>query len=134
MKVILLKDVKNVGKKYDAKEVSDGHALNFLIPNKLAITSTPSSVKRIHDIKAREEGEKKVREDLLSKNLKSVEGVTISLSEKANDKGHLFKGVHQTELIAAIKEQTGLDLAPEHIMLEKPIKEVGEHTVEVKVQ
>lgn len=134
MKVILLKDVKNVGKKYEVKEVSDGHALNFLIPRKLAETSTESSSKRIHNIKAREDGEKRVNEDLLIKNLKQVNDVTLEIKETANEKGHLFKGIHQEEIVAELKKQGHLDLLPEYIILEKPIKEIGEHIIEVKVQ
>jgi large subunit ribosomal protein L9 len=134
MKVILIKDVKKVGKKYETKEVSAGYAVNFLIPRKLAEASTESTMKRINNLKARDEGERKVREDLLMKNLKSVEGKTIELTASANDKGHLFKGIHQDEIVTAVKEQTELDLASEYIVLEKPIKEVGEHEIEVKVQ
>ncbi len=134
MKVILLKDVKKVGKKFEVLEVSNGYALNMLIPNKMAETATPSTLARLNNIKARIDGEKKINEDLLMKNLKQIEGKTITLSETANEKGHLFKGIHQDELVAEIKKQTELDMAPEYIQLEKPLKEVGEHEIEIKVQ
>lgn len=134
MKVILLQDVRKVGKKYEIKDVADGYALNYLIPHKLAEASTEATVKRIDILRAREAAERKIQEDLLIKNLKDVNGITIELQEAANDKGHLFKGVHQPELVEAIKKQTELDLAPQYILLDKPIKEIGEHTVEVKVQ
>jgi large subunit ribosomal protein L9 len=134
MKVILLQDIRKVGKKFEIKDVSDGYAINLLIPRKMAETATDSAVKRINNLKAKEEGEKKVREDLLVKNVKDLEGKTIELKAPANDKGSLFKGIHQDELVQAIKSQTELDLAPEYIILEKPIKEVGEHTVSVQVQ
>lgn len=134
MKVILLKDTKKVGKKFETKEVSDGYALNFLIPNKLAEVATPSSIKKLEVVKKRDAEEKKVQEDLLVMNLKSLDGVSIELKEPANDKGHLFKGVHKEEIITALKTQGHLDLLPEYIILEKPIKEVGEHTIEAKVQ
>ena len=134
MKVILIKDVKKVGRKYETKEVSAGYATNFLIPRKLAEISTESTIKRIHNLKARDEGERKIQEDLLMKNLKSVDSKTVNITAPANDKGHLFKGIHADEIVTAVKEQTELDLAPEYIVLEKPIKEVGEHEIEVKVQ
>lgn len=134
MKVILLKDVKKVGRKFEAKEVSSGYALNFLIPRKLAEAATASNEKRLGHLKAKADGEMKVREDLLMKNMKNIEGKTIEMSESANDKGHLFKGIHNDEIVAAIKNQTELDLSADHLMIEKPIKEVGEHDVEVKVQ
>jgi large subunit ribosomal protein L9 len=134
MKVILLKDVRKVGKKFEVKEVASGFALNMLIPQKLAEAATPSSLARLNNIKAREDGEKKIREDLLMKNLKQLDGKTINLTESANEKGSLFKGVHTEELVKALKDQTHLEIAPEYIVLEKPLKEVGEHDVEVKVQ
>lgn len=134
MKVILLKDVRKVGKRFETKDVSDGYALNFLIPNKLAEASTAASTKRIDAIKVKDEAEKKIQEDLLIKNLKSLDGGKIELTENANDKGHLFKGVHKEELVAAIKTQVKLDITPDYIVLDKPLKEVGEHIVEVKVQ
>jgi large subunit ribosomal protein L9 len=132
MKIILLKDIPKVGRKYDTKEISDGYALNLLIPKGLAVSATPDVVKRIELEKARDEGEKKVKEELLLKNLSQLDGVTITMTEKANDKGHLFAGVHKLEIIPAIEKQTRLQIAPEHIVLEKPIKEVGVHEVQIK--
>jgi large subunit ribosomal protein L9 len=134
MKVILLKDVRKVGKKFEVKEVATGYALNFLIPQKLAEYSTESNLKKLENFKIKEAAEMKIREDLLMKNIKSLEGVTIELKESANDKGHLFKGVHREELAKALKSQGHLDILPEYIALEKPLKEVGEHVVDVKVQ
>ena len=134
MKVVLLKDVPKLGKKFEIKEVSDGHALNFLIPNGFAETGTEKSLKKVEVMKVKEAAELKIQEDLLKKNLKDLSGVTIEMTEKANEKGHLFAGIHKNEIIPALKAQTRLDILPEHIMLEKPIKEVGEFEIEVKVQ
>ncbi len=134
MKVILLKDVRKVGKKFEVKDVADGYALNFLIPRKMAEVSNPSNTKKIETIKVRDEAEKKIQEDLLVKNLKGLDGITLELKENANNKGHLFKGVHKEEIVAGLKSQGHLDIAPEYIVLEKPIKEVGEFEIEAKVQ
>jgi large subunit ribosomal protein L9 len=104
MKVILLKDVRKVGKKFETKDVADGYALNFLIPRKLAEASTPSSMKKVENLKSRDAAEKKVQEDLLKKNLASFNGVTIEMKENANEKGNLFKGIHKEEIIEALKK------------------------------
>lgn len=133
MKIILLKDIPKVGKKYDMKDISDGYALNLLIPKGLAVSATPDVVKRIELEKARDEGEKKIHKELLLKNLKELSGVTITMVEKANDKGHLFASVHKLEIIPAIEKQTRLQIDAEHMILDKPIKEVGMHEVQVKV-
>lgn len=134
MKVIFLKDVQKVGKKYETKDISDGYALNFLIPKGLAEVATKNAVKRIDTLKAKDDESKKIHEDLLLKNLKGIEGKKVTITEKANEKGHLFAGIHKAELIPAIESQTRVQIHPDYIMLDKPIKEVGEHTITVAVQ
>ena len=134
MKIVLLQDIPKVGKKYDVKTVSDGHALNLLIPQGLAIVADAAALKRTEKFKAEETAHKKVQEDLLLMNLKAIEGVTLEMSEKANEKGHLFAGVHKEEIIAKMKSEKHIDLLPDFIMLNKPIKAIGEHNVEIKVK
>lgn len=134
MKVILLSNIPKVGKKYEVKNVSDGYAVNFLFPRHLAEPATANAVNKLQKKQGQEEAERKVREDLLMKNLGDLEGTRIEMVEPANEQGHLFAGIHASEMIPVIKEQTRLDILPEHIVLDKPIKEVGEHTIEVKIQ
>ncbi len=133
MKVILNHDIPKVGKKYDVKDVADGYALNFLLPKGMAETATPKAMKKLDGLKATLAVERKVQEDLLAKNLKSLDGVRLEMEEKANDKGHLFAGLHTDQIVPALKKQTGVDVLPEFILLDKPIKELGEHSIEVKV-
>ncbi len=133
MKIILLKDIAKVGKKYDVKDISEGYAQNMLIPKGLAIAATKDVLKRIELEKARDEGEKKLKEELLLNNLKELDGKTITMIEKANDKGHLFAGIHKPEIIPAIQSQTRLQIDAEHMVLDKPIKEIGNHQIEVRV-
>jgi large subunit ribosomal protein L9 len=134
MKIVLNKDVKDIGKKHDIKTVSDGYALNFLIPNGLAEIASASSLKRVDIEKKRESDEKKVKEDLLVKNLKSIHDVAVEVVAGANDKGHLFAGIHKEEIVKIVKQETEVDLLPEFIILEKPIKSVGEYPIDIKVQ
>ncbi len=134
MKVILLKDVRKVGKKFEMKNVADGYALNFLIPRKLAEVSNTSNQKKVETLIARDHAEKKVQEDLLMKNLMSIDGKVVELKENANEKGNLFKGVHKEEIVEAMKKQGHIDISPEYLVLEKPIKQIGDYEIEVKVQ
>lgn len=134
MKVVLLKDVKGVGKKYETKNAADGYAMNFLIPKGLAETATEGALKRSEFLKTQDAAERKVQEDLLMKNLKSLEGVVLKLTEKANEKGNLFAQIHKPEIVKAAKEQAKIDLIEDLIELAKPIKEIGEHEIVVKVQ
>lgn len=134
MKIILLKDIPKVGKQHEIKEVSSGHAINLLIPRGDAIAATPEALKRTETMRTKSEAERKIREDLLVKNLKDLDGTTLTVSGKANDKGHLFAGLHKDEIVAELLKQTGLQINPDMIMLEHPVKEVGEHTIEVKAE
>ena len=133
MKVILLKDIPKLGQHLDVKDVSDGYALNMLIPRGLVEAATERSLKRVEQMKKEKDAERKIQEDLLEKNLKEVGALQITLTEKANEKGHLFAQIHKEEISRAIKTQSRLDILPEFIMLEKPIKEVGNHEIEVRV-
>ena len=132
MKIILLKDVAKLGRKYETKEVSEGYAANMLIPRGLALAATASAVKSIATEKAKIEGEKKIHDELLIKTLADLDGKTITITEKVNEKGHLFAGLHKPEVLKTIKDQTRLELNEEHIILDKPLKSAGEHVIELK--
>ena len=67
-------------------------------------------------------------------NIKSLDGITLNISSKANDKGHLFAGIHREEIVKELDAQLHLSVDPSSIILEHPIKEIGEHTIEVKVE
>src|SRR3989338_11180794 len=134
MKVVLLKDIPGVGRKKEVKNVSDGYALNMLIPKKLVVPGTPASIAHAERLKSEEETQRKIQEDLLFKNLASMQGLMIEISGKANEQGHLFASIHPETIIAELRKQKGVDLSPEFLQLEKPLKEVGEHKIPVKVQ
>ena len=133
MKVILLKNVPKVGQKYDIKNVSDGYALNFLIPHKLAEVATANATKKVEQLKSADSQNKKLQEELLAKNLEGVAVARIELSEKGNEQGHLFSSIHVDAIVKALKDQAHLDINPEFIDLSRPIKNTGEHKITVKV-
>ncbi|MEN9622087.1 MAG: ribosomal protein large subunit ribosomal protein [Candidatus Parcubacteria bacterium] len=130
----MLKDVKGVGKKHEIKIVADGFALNSLIPRGIAEVATTKALARVEMVKKIEEAEGKIHADLLAKNLKSIHDAVVTVTADANEKGHLFAGLHTTDIAPLIKEQTRIDVLPEFIQLEKPIKEVGTHKIDIKVQ
>jgi len=131
MKIILLKDVAKIGRKYEVKNVADGYALNMLIPRGLAIVATEHAIKKVETLKQNDTTDKKIQAELLLKNLEVIKSLTLSLKEKANDKGHLFAGVTREMLAAEIAKATRLSIDPESIVLDKPIKEVGEFKVAI---
>lgn len=133
VKIILLKDVKKIGKRYEVKNVADGFALNMLIPNKSAIPATEANLNLLETKRKAEALVQAKTEAELDQALQQIRGAEIILTGKVNDKGHLFAGLHKAEIISAIKKQKNLSLEDENIDLEKPLKEVGAHKVKVIV-
>ncbi|KKP86348.1 MAG: 50S ribosomal protein L9 [Parcubacteria group bacterium GW2011_GWC1_35_8] len=134
MKVIFLSDVPRVGKKYDTKEVNDGYAMNFLLPRKLAVLATPKALAELEMHKKEIAIEREVQEDLLMKNLEEIKGKAIVLKGKTNELGHLFSAIHKKEIVTAMKEQNRADISEEFIILDKPIKGVGEFEIPISIK
>jgi large subunit ribosomal protein L9 len=131
MKVILLKDVKKMGKAHETIEVSDGHAVNFLIPQKLAVLATPEAARRAEAYKAKGAAAKEVQMHLLEQNLATLAESRIVLTMKANEQGHLFESVGEEQILEAVKEQAHVELPEGVIRLEKHIKELGTYDIPV---
>ena len=134
MKVIFLQDVPRVGKRHDIKDISDGYAVNFLFPRKLAEPATPKAISELEKRKKNIEIEREVQESLLLKNLEKIKGKTITIKAKADEKGHLFSKIHGKEIVEAMKKQNHADIGEEFIVLEKPIKETGEHEIPISIK
>ena len=115
MNIILLKDIAKVGRKYDVKKVSDGYALNFLLPKGFAKTATADAMKNVDVLKKSLAVELGIQEDLLAKNLHEVDGKTLEITAKANEKGHLFGSIHKEDLPKHIKKILGADI-PSHFI------------------
>lgn len=133
MKVILLKDVKGVGRAHEAVALADGHALNYLIPKKLAILATPSAVKEAETRRKQAQDRSALDSALLAQNIAALASASITLKMKANEKGHLYDAVGEPEIVAAAKEQAHIDLPAGAVRLEKPLKELGAFDVPVAV-
>src|ERR1035437_9423611 len=133
MQVIFLQDVPRVGKKYEVKEVNGGYATNFLFPRKLAEASTPRAIAELEKRKKTIEIERGVQEELLMKNLEEIKDKVVHIGTKADEKGHLFSAIHPKAMVEAMKAEHRADISEEFIVLEKPIKEIGEFEIPIKV-
>ncbi len=133
MKVILQKDIPKVGRRNDIKEIPDGYARNFMLPNGLAIVATSKAIAEIDKIKSLKQAEKEVEKNLLAKNLKELESVTVIISVSANESGHLFSSVHAKDIAEELLRSHRLSILAESIVLPLPIKTLGEHTIHVAV-
>jgi large subunit ribosomal protein L9 len=123
MKVILLKDVAKVGRKFEVKELADGFARNFIIARGLGQVATESNLKRLEILKSEKQKNGAGARDL--------NGVKIILSAKANEEGHLFASIHKEEILKELQRQEGISLEIKQLELPEPIKAVGEHEVKV---
>lgn len=133
MQVILLKDVPKIGRAHEVKNVNDGYAMNFLIPQKLAEISTPEKIKKLEERKKAVIIEKNIQEELLSKNLADLSGKEITITSRSNEKGHLFSAIHNDEIVAELLKEHRIQLDGNMIETEKPIKETGEHEITVSI-
>ncbi len=125
MKVILLKDIKGVGRRFEEKEVANGYAANFLIPRQMAKYSSPQALKEVEQMRAQKDKNEAQTQEKIEELLKNLHGVKMEMP--ANDKGHLFKGVGKKE----ISKTTGI---PEDlIVLDEALKEIGEHQVIINI-
>lgn len=133
MKVILIKDVKGVGRAHDEVVAADGYALNFLIPKKLAIAATQVAMKEAETRRKQATDRSALDTALLAQNIASLAEAKVVIIMKANEKGHLYDAVGESDISKAVKEQTKIDLPADAIKLEKPIKEIGTFDVPVAV-
>lgn len=131
MKVLLIKDVKGVGRKFELKNVSDGYGRNFLIKNGLAELATPEREAWAKKKHAEAEKDKERSEAEIVAQLEKLGGVTLSFKAKAGETGSLFSAIHKEEVIEALKKH-GFTIPLEFVHLDKPLKHTGEHTVEVR--
>ena len=133
MKVILLEDVKGVGKKDQIVNAADGYARNFLLPRKLAQEATADNINtmRMND-KATQERQAKERAEALDLRNR-MKDMTIVVTAKGGGAGRLFGSVTNTEVSEALAKQAGIQLDKRKIVLDEPIKAVGVYTVKCKL-
>ncbi len=125
MKVVLTKDVRNMGRAGQVLEVSDGHAVNFLFPRKLAVNATATNMKQAEMRQKQYDDQKAINAGMIKEKLAYLAENTLTITKKANEKGHLYDAVGVDDLA----KTTGLP--QDVIALEKPIKEVGSYEVPV---
>ncbi|BAF72632.1 50S ribosomal protein L9 [Sulfurovum sp. NBC37-1] len=132
MKVLLIKDVKSLGKAGEIKEVKDGYGQNFLINKGLAKLATPDVVENWKAEQARQEKELKEEIERFEAEKKMLEAHTIRIEKQSAPVG--IKGsVGNADISAAIKEQLDIDLDKKHINLKKALKSTGIHEVDAKL-
>ncbi|MCK4474095.1 50S ribosomal protein L9 [Candidatus Parcubacteria bacterium] len=133
MRVILLQDIENLGKKYDVKDVADGYARNFLIPGNLVKKADSKSLKLLE--KQKELAAKKVEQELkkIQEIASAIDGQEIVIPVKIGEEKQLFESITPQKISEQLKE-LGFEIKKTQIILLEPIKEIGEYPVKIKFE
>ncbi|HHT50713.1 MAG TPA: 50S ribosomal protein L9 [Eubacteriaceae bacterium] len=133
MKVILLKDIKSLGKKGDLVEVSDGYARNYLLPKGLAVLASEGNIKKAKEEKKaqakRKEKERQEAQELAQK----LSNTTIIIKVKASDEGRLYGSVTSKDIAQELENQAKIKVDKRKINLSEPIRYIGNIDVDIKV-
>lgn len=133
MEVVLLEDVKALGKKGQIVKVNDGYARNFILPKKLGIEAT---TKNLNDLKLQKANEARIAAEQLKKAQDlgaRLSEASVTLSIKAGEGGRAFGSVSGKEIAAAIQSQLGYDIDKKKLVLPEPLKTFGSHEIPVKL-
>lgn len=133
MKVILLQDVKSLGKKDAIVEVSDGYGQNYLIPRKLAVVATAGNMNEVKQRKESLDNKAKKELEAAKEYAAKLNDKVVTIYAKVGENGKLFGAISNKDIQEAIKKQYGLDVDKKKIVLNEPIKTVGSHIVEIKL-
>ena len=133
MKVILLEDVKSLGKKGEIVNVSDGYARNMILPKKLGVEATP---KNLNDLKLQKANAEKVAQENLEAArafAKELKNRQVTLTLKVGENGKTFGSVSAKEISDAVKTQLGMDIDKKKLVIPSPIRDLGTVDVAVKL-
>ena len=133
MEIILLQDVKSLGKKGEIVKVNDGYARNFILPKKLGVEKTD---KALHELKLQKAAEEKRQQEILEEAqalAKNIEAGSINLKIKAGEGGRTFGSVSTKEIAVALKEQLKLEIDKKKLQMADPIRNFGTYHVPVRL-
>lgn len=132
MKIILLDDVPALGRRGEVRDVADGYARNYLLPQKLALHATASNLKNLEGIKARQESRANKAKADAAAQAEAIEKLHFAQARQASDEGRLFGSVGRAD-VAAFLSQNGVEVERRRIALDEPIKTVGEFNVPIRL-
>ena len=133
MQVILLEDVKSLGKKGDIVKVSDGYARNMILPKKLGVEATQKNLNELKTQQKRDSIVAKQQLDEAKAYGEKIEKKTVQLTMKAGEGGRVFGSVSSKEIVTAAKQQFGFDIDKKKLQMPEPIKAFGTYEIPVKL-
>ncbi|MBU0703528.1 MAG: 50S ribosomal protein L9 [Chloroflexi bacterium] len=133
MKIILIRDVPDLGQAGDVKNVAVGHARNYLIPNGMAVKATPGALKE-YERRSVTESRRDERLTAWAEALAArLSGLTLTFEAKAGETGRLYGSITSADMAAALERETGEKFDRRKHIISDPIREVGEHTISVRL-
>lgn len=133
MKVILLDNIKGVGKKDEVINASDGYARNFLFPKKLAVEANNENMNKLKAKKQSEQYKKDVEKENAQKVAKQLDSINLNIKVKAGENGKIFGGVTSKEIAEELKKQYKIDIDKKKIVLNENIKNIGSFDINIKL-
>jgi large subunit ribosomal protein L9 len=133
MQVVLLKDVKRLGKTGELHEVSDGYARNYLIPRGLAAAATSAARQQAAEHVAAQVRQERVEQEHAAQQATKMENIELVFAAKAGESGRLYGSITKADIAEQLAEKIGMDVDRRKIVLDEPIKELGTSTVEVQL-
>ena len=133
MKVILLDNIKGVGKKDEIINASDGYARNYLLPKKLAVEANAENMAKLNNKKEAANYRKDVEKQNAEELAKKLKGIMLKIKVKAGENGKIFGGVTSKEISDNLKFQYNFDIDKKKIELKETIKTLGEFNVSIKL-
>ena len=132
MKVVLIKDVENLGKAGDVKDVADGFARNFLIPNSLVKPATERAVAEANKISREKETRQETQLQKMQEVASQIDGQEVIIRAKAKE-GKLFGAIKPVDITNQLKQQGNIEISENNIKIKEPIKETGEYSLKVEL-
>lgn len=133
MKIILLDNIKGIGRLGDVKNVSDGYGRNFLLPRQLAKIATEQTMKEADALKKKAEQMENIKVEKAKQLAESMKELKIEITRKANEKGTLFDGIKNLDIANALKDKIGYRIEEYMIKLAEPIKHIGSYTIDLEL-
>lgn len=132
MEVILLQAVAKLGRAYEIKQVAEGYGRNFLLARGLALLATPANKAKLAAQQAATQAGLVAKQAVLNELLRRLSEKPLIIKAKANPAGHLFAGLHTSDIVAALEKAYQLKLPPQMIKLKQSLKTLGEHQLELE--
>ncbi len=133
MKVVFIKDVTRVGRAGEVKEVADGYAKNFLLPKKLALPATPSSIKMAEALLRKEEQGQQLHAEELIEVARQLEGLSLDFKMKVMEEGRIYGSIRDNQIAEELKRLTGIDIERTRIELLEPIRQLGSYELTIRL-